>query len=195
MKIVCPSCAATYEVPEAVVAAKRSVRCARCGNNWVPAGDPVAAGPAPGVTPDAVAPAPPPEPVAAPAVAQVLVEPVAQPAPAAPEPVAAEPVATAALQPAAPVAELAPRPGPATAPSYVAPPPAAAAKPVQTAPAAKVAVTTGVKPAKQEPVIGWAASIAVLIILGSVGIVFRGPIMKSWPPSERAYVALGLYHR
>jgi predicted Zn finger-like uncharacterized protein len=39
MKIVCPSCAATYEVPEAVLAARRPVRCARCGNNWTPGGE------------------------------------------------------------------------------------------------------------------------------------------------------------
>ncbi len=75
MKIVCPSCAATYEVPEAVVAAKRSVRCARCGNNWVPAGDPVSAGPAPGVTPDAVAPASPAAPPAPTAVDPALLPP------------------------------------------------------------------------------------------------------------------------
>jgi predicted Zn finger-like uncharacterized protein len=36
MKIVCPSCAAAYEVPESVVASKRAVRCARCGGDWVP---------------------------------------------------------------------------------------------------------------------------------------------------------------
>jgi predicted Zn finger-like uncharacterized protein len=37
MRIICPSCDATYEVPDAMLAgAARKVRCARCGNEWVP---------------------------------------------------------------------------------------------------------------------------------------------------------------
>lgn len=37
MRIVCPSCQAAYEVPEKMLTGTpRKVRCARCGNNWVP---------------------------------------------------------------------------------------------------------------------------------------------------------------
>jgi predicted Zn finger-like uncharacterized protein len=37
MRIVCPSCQAAYEVPEALLGAgARRLRCARCANEWVP---------------------------------------------------------------------------------------------------------------------------------------------------------------
>jgi predicted Zn finger-like uncharacterized protein len=36
MRIVCPSCSAEYEVPESRVTVGRTVRCARCGSDWVP---------------------------------------------------------------------------------------------------------------------------------------------------------------
>jgi predicted Zn finger-like uncharacterized protein len=36
MRIVCPSCSAAYEVPDSLVTAGRTVRCARCGGEWTP---------------------------------------------------------------------------------------------------------------------------------------------------------------
>ena len=36
MRIVCPTCEATYNVPDAALSPGRPVRCARCGNNWIP---------------------------------------------------------------------------------------------------------------------------------------------------------------
>ncbi len=36
MRIVCPICSAAYEVRDALLAAGRPVRCARCGEEWVP---------------------------------------------------------------------------------------------------------------------------------------------------------------
>ena len=43
MRIVCPSCDATYDVPDAMLAGgARKVRCVRCGNEWVPTGVTVA---------------------------------------------------------------------------------------------------------------------------------------------------------
>lgn len=36
MRIVCPSCAAEYEVPESRLLAGKMVRCAKCGSEWVP---------------------------------------------------------------------------------------------------------------------------------------------------------------
>ena len=49
MRMVCPACSAAYEVPESLLPPGRSVRCARCGDQWTP-----------------VAPEPPPPPAAPP---------------------------------------------------------------------------------------------------------------------------------
>jgi predicted Zn finger-like uncharacterized protein len=69
MRIVCPNCSATYEVPEAILAGTpRMVRCARCGTEWLPE---AAAEPAPLIpeppspsddSPPIPMPSPPPEP-------------------------------------------------------------------------------------------------------------------------------------
>jgi predicted Zn finger-like uncharacterized protein len=34
MRIVCPSCAAAYEVPAPILAKRRRMRCARCHDDW-----------------------------------------------------------------------------------------------------------------------------------------------------------------
>lgn len=36
MRVVCPACAAAYEVPDSLLTAGRAVRCARCTHQWVP---------------------------------------------------------------------------------------------------------------------------------------------------------------
>ena len=36
MRIVCPSCSATFEVPKTRLAPGQAVRCARCGTDWTP---------------------------------------------------------------------------------------------------------------------------------------------------------------
>lgn len=36
MFIACPSCSASYDVPDRLMRAGREVRCTRCGNQWVP---------------------------------------------------------------------------------------------------------------------------------------------------------------
>jgi predicted Zn finger-like uncharacterized protein len=36
MRIVCPSCSAAYDVPEALLAGRQAVRCARCAQEWQP---------------------------------------------------------------------------------------------------------------------------------------------------------------
>jgi len=36
MRIACPSCAANYDVPDARLKPGKSVRCARCGSDWLP---------------------------------------------------------------------------------------------------------------------------------------------------------------
>ena len=63
MRIECPDCSARYDVPDARLAAGRSVRCARCGRDWAPL--PAAAPPEP-VAPEPELPAPEPEPPPAP---------------------------------------------------------------------------------------------------------------------------------
>lgn len=37
MRVSCPACAATYEVPDDLIGAGRRLRCARCGENWLAA--------------------------------------------------------------------------------------------------------------------------------------------------------------
>ena len=36
MRIVCPSCAAAYDVPDSLLTAGRAARCARCSGEWIP---------------------------------------------------------------------------------------------------------------------------------------------------------------
>lgn len=38
----------------------------------------------------------------------------------------------------------------------------------------------------------WVLSIAVLLLAGWAAVAWRDGIMRAWPPSERAYAALGL---
>ena len=73
MRIVCPNCAATYDVPPALVgSAQRQVRCVRCAAEWRP----------PEFSAVAEAAVPPPTPMLAdPAPEMVATEPVALTAP------------------------------------------------------------------------------------------------------------------
>lgn len=36
MRLECPACAASYDVPDALLAPGRAVRCVRCAESWVP---------------------------------------------------------------------------------------------------------------------------------------------------------------
>ncbi len=78
MRIVCPDCAAAYEVPDGMLAARRPVRCARCGGEWLPAEEPAAAGVP--MQPAVMEPPPTPLDVAGRAGATVLDRPAAEPA-------------------------------------------------------------------------------------------------------------------
>jgi predicted Zn finger-like uncharacterized protein len=70
MRIVCPTCSAAYDVPDSLVTAGRSVRCARCGGDWTPV-EIAAPEPSPPLEPT-VAPAEEPVPVAEPPAAPVV---------------------------------------------------------------------------------------------------------------------------
>ena len=60
MRLVCPHCAAAYEVPPSTLGPRRRLRCARCGREWVVPGEPPRAAEAPDVpsedAPEAAAP-------------------------------------------------------------------------------------------------------------------------------------------
>ena len=75
MRIACPTCDATYEVPDALIGAGRRLRCVRCAHEWLAGPESPAAAPPPG---PAAAPVISPGPVDA--VPPLLVEP-RQPAP------------------------------------------------------------------------------------------------------------------
>lgn len=62
MRIACPACGATYEVPDRLIGAGRRLRCAKCGHEWLvrPPERQESARPAPPAPP--VPPAPPPGP-------------------------------------------------------------------------------------------------------------------------------------
>lgn len=59
MRIVCPNCQATYDVPDMLVAGGKAVRCVRCVTEWTPA---PAAAPPPEASPEPPQPAPGPDP-------------------------------------------------------------------------------------------------------------------------------------
>jgi predicted Zn finger-like uncharacterized protein len=133
MRIECPACAATYEVPEDRLAPGRLVRCARCGSDWMPL---------------------PPEPIA---------EPVREPEPAEPEP------------------EV---PSPRLAPSPAVVPLPAPALERDEAPHLRLHLSA--------LSIAWALSVIVLLAGIWGAYAGRDAIMHAWPPSVRAYAALGL---
>lgn len=64
MRIVCPSCAARYEIADAMLAKPRTVRCSRCAREWVQ--DPVLSHGDDAGTQDAGPMPEPPEPATAP---------------------------------------------------------------------------------------------------------------------------------
>ncbi len=38
----------------------------------------------------------------------------------------------------------------------------------------------------------WIISLALVGAAAAAAVAYRGPIMQAWPPSQRAYAALGL---
>ena len=97
MRIVCPSCAANYEIADGMLVRPRTVRCSRCAREWMQEPD---------VIPVSVPPKPEPKPAAAllPVSAPPATPPPADPLAAAP------PVELVARVPATPkpVTEVAP---------------------------------------------------------------------------------------
>jgi predicted Zn finger-like uncharacterized protein len=211
MRIVCPSCNATYEVPAPLLgSAPRRLRCARCQREWsVSATGPA---PAPAVSP-AERPAPPHAKREATArdqtgpMARLLdggaaVEQdarIASAGTAGPErapldddPFALEPAIRERLEKTA-------REDRASLPPPLAP---LSGQPVPLARPREGVLTAEKRPRPISETsrrgqgagvaLAWVLSVAVLCVCIGAAFVWRADIMRLWPPSERIYLALGL---
>ena len=153
MRIVCPACAAVYQVPDSLLEGEsRAVRCARCGDEWVPQRE---AQPLPAAAPAELS-------TAMPSLAERAVE------------------RGAALDA-----------GPANGrkPTMAAPPPPADARLAVFPP---LVGRPPAAPGRALLAAGWVASAAVLLVLLGAAYLWRAQVQAAWPPSQRAYLALGL---
>jgi predicted Zn finger-like uncharacterized protein len=112
--------------------------------------------------------------------------------------------AAAAPEPTPPARE--PPPEPARAP-VVPPMPEPPAPPVGAPPAEATPVGATLRPSAMDRLaahpawprpsnqlrLAWAASVALLVLLGGAAYAWRGDIVAAWPPSARAYAAFGLH--
>lgn len=183
MDIACPNCAATYRVPDSLIAGGQALRCAACDHEWVPVAVPSAAMPVsvPGMAASSM-PAPPAIPTEfAPtqAVPPELVPPeLVPPELAPPEPKPAEP------RQAVPVPEAlaeARRPAPARAALPTAPPPLQR----RTAPKPGEARTPRTRRLAWALPTAWLISVT-FVLLALFGLVLFGEaIALAWPPFAR----------
>jgi predicted Zn finger-like uncharacterized protein len=168
MRIVCPSCQSAYDVPPAVVAARRTLRCARCNADFVAEAEAEVGADGPVdvavAAPEPAKPSPPPQPPAG-----------------GPRP----PAAFVSLAP--PLEPLVPE---VIVPQLIMP----QAQPDMLSRLKQVAMT----PVEPEPPdmtmavgAGWVGSVLLLGLMAWGIISFRMPIMHAWPPSTRLYAALG----
>lgn len=175
MILTCPSCSTRYRIKDGSIGPSgRSVKCAKCGHEWVEmpegAAAPAPQAEAPPPPPPAEEPAPPPPPAAEPAATE--------PEAPAPEPEAPEEPAPAAADAEEAPAEAEPEPEPEPAPR-------ARPRPAPAARAAAEAERRGV---------GAAAWIALLLVvggLGAAGYFYRTQIVEIWPPAAKLYQTLG----
>ncbi len=154
MRIICPACAAVYEVPAALLGdTPRALRCARCGNEWVPHAEPAAQ-------------------------AQPDTTPAAAAAPPAPEqkaiPVPPESRVPLARVPATPVPSVPPPPGDPMLSIF---PPL---------------VERQRRRRERASALAWALTVLTLAALVGAAYVWRADVQAAWPPSQRAYAAIGL---
>ena len=173
MDIACPNCAATYRVPDTLLAGGKLLRCAACGHEWVPqAPPPLGAEPEPPVPAEAMpaflaaaAMATPEEPQAEPVEGQ----PFAQEASVPPlEALLASPLAPSLARPSNPsVPPLLPRRGP---PHHGRGP----LPEVRAAPRRATLLP-----------IAWLMSIIVVALMALGLLLFREEIAQVWPPFAR----------
>ncbi len=179
MRIMCPACTASYDVPDALLGGRRSVRCVRCLREWQP-GQPTVA-PLPSVHTRAAQPDAAPPDAAGPGVLDVPdfdVPDVDMPdrgrprfdapqdeAPARPDVLPAVPQDSDDRQAWRDVL-LPPHEGRGR----------------------------GLGAAGRETAwVGWLASLVVLTALVWAAIAYRAEVQRAWPPSIRLYTALGMH--
>jgi predicted Zn finger-like uncharacterized protein len=162
MLISCPSCRATYNVPEHLLAADgQMLRCAQCAHEWLVM-------PPPAVAPAAAEPVMPAPALSGPIVSEHVPEP--------PDPVGIAPAAAAA-DGFADGFDVPPSTAPLGAPDLSGRGLQRPAKP----PVQPVALA-----------MAWVLTVFVMISIGWGAVRWRGEVMQVWPPSERAYAVLGL---
>ena len=203
MRIVCPNCDAEYDVPHNLIGNGRRVRCARCGQPWeARAVDPLAPmlaepGPSP-MRETRLQPGEPASLATAPDPARAISRDEARPMPVHTDLGHAD-LGHADLGHAdlghadlghadlgdVEVGDADPdgwaRSGAA---SHLAAPNLAGMDSL------RVGAAPGRMP--RAVVMGWALSVAVLILLGSLAVQRREAVMAAWPASTRAYAAIGL---
>jgi predicted Zn finger-like uncharacterized protein len=175
MRVLCPSCAAVYEVPEPLLGAgSRTLRCGHCGTEWVLLGTP------PETATETVL-AEPEGPPSAPQSASPGPEPAASEHPREPPP-AAEPEAA----PQGP-SELAipQREGPRARPFALGPAGSGEARPAPEASEPRQGHNGAAW-------LGWLVSLALIALLVWAGYAYRGAVMHAWAPSQRLYALFGL---
>ena len=165
VRIVCPSCAAAYDVPETALAPGRAVRCGRCGTQWAPM----------------------PAKTRPPSDAPVLVPPSLVPSSLNPSGPVGWPAAESIAGPVVPLGK------PATGAEAAGEPPRNPKVLRAARPAAETTVQRP-RRSGTAPLIAWLASLVVLVALVFAAYAWRDRIMAAWPPSERLYAALGIAH-
>ncbi|MDB5412476.1 MAG: hypothetical protein JWR10_811 [Rubritepida sp.] len=179
MDIACPNCAATYRVPDALIASGNPLRCAACGHEWVPQPPlPVHAGPV-HAEPDHTEP--------------VQAEPQwAPPAELEPEPPAFEPLPIQEA-PAPPPARVPPPLAEAygAGPGIIMPLPGARIGPPDLAPRRRRDVPRRAAASWRLLPVAWIASLCVVLLFALGLVLYRARIAAAWPPFERLAGLIG----
>lgn len=185
MRLVCPSCEATYEVPDAVLgAAPRRLKCAKCQQEWTvdPAVDGLAAAGASRTGP-----------MARLAAAGIMEDTGVASGGAPSRSMLADPGFADERDAVAPAdGELAMRPdGPL--------PPLGEVqwKPIASPGASRTAASLTVPPRERSPrlmaaLLAWVLTVVTLMVIIAASYIWRADVMRVFPPSQRVYAALGI---
>jgi predicted Zn finger-like uncharacterized protein len=169
MHVSCPNCAATYQVPDARLKPGRRLRCAQCSVEW---------------TPVEVEPF-----TEALLLAAVEVQPAAPQVERSQKATAPEAVPDSPAIPLTPAANTtSPEPS-RTAPALQSP--AIVERPMRLVPPEHVSAMSRAR-ASVPLLLAWVLTLIVLAASGWGAYQYRSVVMQFWPPSERAYAALGL---